>query len=58
MATQISCRRLVSVTGFGFFPLGFLARLPYAMAPLATLILIDDATGRPVSPPTHRTAPG
>ncbi|HEX4223194.1 MAG TPA: MFS transporter [Pseudonocardiaceae bacterium] len=38
----MSYRRLVSVTGIAFFPLGFLARLPYAMTPLATLILIDD----------------
>ena len=41
----MSYRTLVSAAGVGFFPLGFLARLPYAMAPLATLILIDDATG-------------
>ena len=41
----MSYRTLVSHTGIGFFPLGFCARLPYAMAPLATLVLIDDATG-------------
>ena len=41
----MSYRTLVSSAGIGFFPLGFCARLPYAMAPLATLILIDDATG-------------
>lgn len=40
----MSYRTLVSSAGIGFFPLGFCARLPYAMAPLATLILIDDAT--------------
>ncbi|WP_202819175.1 MFS transporter [Actinosynnema sp. ALI-1.44] len=28
-----------------FFPLGLLARLPYAMAPLATLILLESVTG-------------
>jgi MFS family permease len=36
---------LVSATPPDFFPLGFLARLPYAMVPLATLILLDGATG-------------
>jgi MFS family permease len=41
----MSYRTLVSAAGIGFFPLGFCARLPYAMAPLATLILIEDATG-------------
>jgi MFS family permease len=41
----MSYRTLVSSAGIGFFPLGFCARLPYAMAPLATLILIEDATG-------------
>src|SRR5437879_13535936 len=45
METRMSYRTLVSRAGVGFFPLGFAARLPYAMAPLATLVLIDDATG-------------
>jgi MFS family permease len=38
-------RSLLRVPGAGFFPLGFLARLPYATSTLATLILIHAASG-------------
>lgn len=38
-------RSLLSVPGAGFFPLGFLARLPYATSSLATLILVRAASG-------------
>ena len=41
----MSYRKLVSAAGIGFFPVGFFARLPYAMAPLASLILVQNATG-------------
>ncbi|WP_416959536.1 MFS transporter [Streptomyces sp. Agncl-13] len=38
-------RSLLRVPGAAFFPLGFLARLPYATSSLATLILVRAATG-------------
>jgi len=38
-------RSLLRVPGAGFFPLGFLARLPYATSSLATLILVRAASG-------------
>ncbi|MFI6405942.1 MFS transporter [Streptomyces sp. NPDC050548] len=38
-------RPLLRVPGAGFFPLGFLARLPYATSSLATLILVRAASG-------------
>ncbi|MFJ6079952.1 MFS transporter [Streptomyces sp. NPDC092369] len=38
-------RSLLRVPGAGFFPLGFLARLPYATSTLATLILVRAASG-------------
>ena len=41
----MSYRRLVRAAGLGFFPLGLLARLPYAMSSLATLILVQTVTG-------------
>ncbi|MFK4099861.1 MFS transporter [Streptomyces sp. NPDC019531] len=37
-------RSLLRIAGVGFFPLGFLARLPYASSALATLILLQAAT--------------
>ncbi|MFD8814471.1 MFS transporter [Streptomyces sp. NPDC059627] len=37
-------RSLLRVTGVGFFPLGFLARLPYASSALVTLILLHTST--------------
>lgn len=37
-------RSLLRVAGVGFFPLGFLARLPYASAALATLLLLQSST--------------
>ncbi|MFD4502208.1 MFS transporter [Streptomyces sp. NPDC058457] len=37
-------RSLLRVAGVGFFPLGFLARLPYASSALATLILLQSST--------------
>ncbi|MET9081136.1 MFS transporter [Streptomyces sp. NPDC004237] len=37
-------RSLLRVAGVGFFPLGFLARLPYASAALATLVLLQSST--------------
>lgn len=40
----MSYRRLVHAAGVGFFPLGLLARLPYAMSSLATLILVQTVT--------------
>ncbi|MFJ9896182.1 MFS transporter [Streptomyces sp. NPDC091280] len=36
-------RSLLRVPGAGFFPLGFLARLPYATSSLATLVLVRAA---------------
>ncbi|WP_163569214.1 hypothetical protein [Fodinicola feengrottensis] len=41
----MSYRALARTVSPGFFALGFLGRLPYAMAPLATLVLLVDATG-------------
>jgi len=41
----LSYRRLVQTAGVGFFPLSLLARLPYAMSSLATLILVQTVTG-------------
>ncbi|MBK6013337.1 MFS transporter [Streptomyces sp. MBT53] len=38
-------RSLLRVPSAGFFPLGFLARLPYATSSLATLILVRAASG-------------
>ena len=38
-------RSLFRVPGAGFFPLGFLARLPYATSSLATLVLVHAASG-------------
>ncbi|MGW3290136.1 MFS transporter [Streptomyces sp. NPDC001002] len=38
-------RSLLRVPRAGFFPLGFLARLPYATSALATLILVRAASG-------------
>ncbi|MGI5451677.1 MFS transporter [Streptomyces sp. CA-249302] len=35
---------LLRVAGVGFFPLGFLARLPYATSALSTLVLLQAAT--------------
>ncbi|MER5527223.1 MFS transporter [Streptomyces sp. NPDC002677] len=40
----MSYRSLPRVAGIGFFPLGFLARLPYATSALSTLILLQAAT--------------
>ncbi|WP_200309305.1 MFS transporter [Streptomyces adelaidensis] len=37
-------RSLLRVAGVGFFPLGFLARLPYATSALSTLILLQAST--------------
>ncbi|MFF1453672.1 MFS transporter [Streptomyces sp. NPDC058274] len=41
----MSYRSLLRAAGVGFFPLGFLARLPYATSALSTLILLQAATG-------------
>lgn len=41
----MSYRSLLRVAGPGFFPLGFLARLPYATSALSTLILLQATTG-------------
>ncbi|MFG2377768.1 MFS transporter [Streptomyces sp. NPDC048504] len=38
-------RSLLRVPGAAFFPLGFLARLPYATSSLATLVLVRSASG-------------
>lgn len=40
----VSYRSLLHVAGIGFFPLGFLARLPYATSALSTLILLQAST--------------
>ncbi|MER6083728.1 MFS transporter [Streptomyces sp. NPDC001833] len=40
----MSYRSLLGAAGAGFFPLGFLARLPYATSALATLILLQSTT--------------
>lgn len=40
----VSYRSLLRVAGVGFFPLGFLARLPYATSALSTLILLQAST--------------
>lgn len=40
----MSYRSLLRVAGVGFFPLGFLARLPYASSALSTLILLQAST--------------
>ncbi|MFE2379507.1 MFS transporter [Streptomyces sp. NPDC059398] len=40
----MSYRSLLHVAGVGFFPLGFLARLPYATSALSTLILLQAST--------------
>jgi MFS family permease len=45
METPMSYRALVRTVSPGFFFLGFLARLPCATAPLATLILLAATTG-------------
>ncbi len=44
METSVSYRSLLRVAGAGFFPLGFLARLPYATSALSTLILLQAST--------------
>lgn len=44
METSVSYRSLLRVAGVGFFPLGFLARLPYATSALSTLILLQAST--------------
>lgn len=41
----MSYRSLLRVAGVGFFPLGFLARLPYAASALSTLCLVQASTG-------------
>jgi MFS family permease len=41
----MSYRLLLSGTHPAFLPLGFLARLPYSMMPLGTLLLLQAATG-------------
>ncbi|MBP2330645.1 MFS family permease [Kibdelosporangium banguiense] len=41
----MSYRALVQVVSPAFFPLGLLARLPYACSPLAALIMVQGATG-------------
>lgn len=41
----MSYRALARCAPLTFFPLGFLARLPYAITPLGTLLLLRDATG-------------
>lgn len=41
----MSYRELARATRPALFPLGFLARLPYAMTPLGTLLLLQHATG-------------
>jgi MFS family permease len=41
----MSYRLLLNAVHPGFLPLGFLARLPYAMLPLGTLLLVQAATG-------------
>ncbi|MFI6542716.1 hypothetical protein ACIBO9_05670 [Streptomyces prunicolor] len=38
-------RSLLRIPGATFFPLGFLARLPYATSSLATLVLVQAASG-------------
>ena len=38
-------RALTRASSRGFLPFGFLARLPYATTPLATLIVLEHATG-------------
>ncbi|MFF4754469.1 MFS transporter [Streptomyces sp. NPDC002514] len=40
----MSYRSLLRIAGAGFFPLGFLARLPYAASALSTLILLQAST--------------
>ncbi|MFE7274044.1 MFS transporter [Streptomyces sp. NPDC057623] len=40
----MSYRSLLRVAGVGFFPLGFVARLPYASSALSTLILLQAST--------------
>ncbi|MFE2069705.1 MFS transporter [Streptomyces sp. NPDC059467] len=40
----MSYRSLLRVAGAGFFPLGFLARLPYATSALSTLVLLQSTT--------------
>ncbi|MFJ2607604.1 hypothetical protein ACIO13_21915 [Streptomyces sp. NPDC087425] len=40
----MSYRSLLRVAGIGFFPLGFLVRLPYATSALSTLILLQAST--------------
>ncbi|MBG0850441.1 MFS transporter [Streptomyces spinoverrucosus] len=40
----MSYRSLLRLAGVGFFPLGFLARLPYAASALSTLILVQAST--------------
>ncbi|MFE9768039.1 MFS transporter [Streptomyces sp. NPDC005808] len=44
METSVPYRSLLRVAGVGFFPLGFLARLPYATSALSTLMLLQAAT--------------
>ncbi|MCF0091312.1 MFS transporter [Micromonospora sp. MH99] len=41
----MSYRQLARATRPAIFPIGFLARLPYAMTPLGTLLLLRHATG-------------
>ncbi|MEU8180766.1 MFS transporter [Micromonospora sp. NPDC049047] len=41
----MSYRDLARATRFAVFPIGFVARLPYAMTPLATLLLLQQSTG-------------
>ncbi|MCG7204755.1 MFS transporter [Streptomyces arenae] len=40
----MSYRSLLRLAGAGFFPLGFLGRLPYAASALSTLVLLQAAT--------------
>ncbi|WP_210586200.1 MFS transporter [Streptomyces sp. GESEQ-35] len=40
----MSYRSLLRIAGPGFFPLGFLARLPYACTALSTLVLLQAST--------------
>ncbi|MET8043725.1 MFS transporter [Micromonospora sp. NPDC005215] len=41
----MSYRNLARATRFAVFPIGFFARLPYAMTPLGTLLLLQHTTG-------------
>jgi hypothetical protein len=41
-----SYRRLLALAGPGYVVVAFLGRLPLAMSPLGTLLLVSSATGR------------